>query len=222
LQSTEDTFKDAGDTLTQHAYDALLYELNGLLGFSTFLDAAISITEERLDLGEITASMAKVHSLMPSGGPAQNPDLARAVKDLSRSVEILRNLQHELEWRVREHGQLQALDSLLRTVCKAPPAAKLAKQWQKVKQLRSRLMPRLCHAWQGMSAEMESTETNIETSLERGDEVAARGFLNEYFYDVSSIFLAVDSNLKRFVVKLERINPVLDALLSSPENGSVI
>ena len=70
-----------------------------------------------------------------------------------------------------------------------------------------------------MSDEMESTESNIEAALARSDEVAARGLLNDYFYDVSSIFSAVDSNLKKFVGKLERINPVLDALLSRPQNG---
>ena len=219
LQSTADTFKDAGDTLTQDAYDTILYELNGLLGFSNFLDAAISSTEEQLDLGEVTASMAKVQGLVPTGGPAQNPDLARAVKDLSRSIELLGDLQQELEWRVREHGQFQALDSLLRTICKALPAAKLAKQWQKVKQLRSRLTPVHSQAWQDMSAEIESAESSIEAALTRGDEAAARGLLNDYFYDVSSVFSAVDSNLKKFVGKLERINPVLDALLSNPENG---
>jgi hypothetical protein len=219
LQSTADTFKDAGDTLTQDAYDALLYELNGLLGFANFRDAAISSTEKQLDLGEVTASMAKVQVLMPAGGSAQNPDLARAVKDLSRSVEILRDLQQELKWRVREHGQLQALDLLLRTICKAPAAAKLAKQWQKVKQVRSRLTPPLCQAWQDMSADMESTESNIDAALTRGDEAGARGLLNDYFYDVSSIFSVVNENLKTFVGKLERINPVLDALLCSSENG---
>jgi hypothetical protein len=141
------------------------------------------------------------------------------VKDLSRSVEILRDLQQELKWRVREHGQLQALDLLLRTICKAPAAAKLAKQWQKVKQVRSRLTPPLCQAWQDMSADMESTESNIDAALTRGDEAGARGLLNDYFYDVSSIFSVVNENLKTFVGKLERINPVLDALLCSSENG---
>jgi TIR domain len=219
LQSTADAFKDAGDTLTPDAYDELLYELNGLLGFSNFLDAAIANTEEQLHLGDVTAGMAIVQGLMPAGDSAQNPELARAVRDLSRSVEILRDREKELEWRVREHGQLQSLDLLLRTICKAPPAANLAKQWQKVKQLRSRLTPPLCQAWQDMSAEMETTESNIEAALARGDEAAARGLLNDYFYDVSSIFSLVDSNLKNFVGKLQRINPVLDALLGSSEYG---
>jgi hypothetical protein len=218
LQWTADAFRGAGDTLTQDAYDTILYELNGLLGFSNFLDAAISSTEEQLDLGEVAASIAKVQGLMPAGGPAQNPDLATAVKGLSQSIEILRDLQQELEWRVREHGQFQALDLLLRTICKAPPAAKLAKQWQKVKQLRSRLTNPLCQAWQDMSAEIEGAESNIEAALARGDEAAARGLLNEYFYDVGSVFSVVNSNLKKFVRKLANINPTLDALLRNPEN----
>jgi hypothetical protein len=214
LQSTADTFKDAGDTLTQEAYDNLLFELSGLLGFSSFLDGAISKTEEQLDLADVTARMARVQGLLPVDDSAQDPDLGRALKDFSRSVETLRAIQLELEWRVREHGQFQALDSLLRTICKAP-GPKLAKQWQKVKQLRSGLAFR--EPWQENHADIEITESEIEVAFVKGDGDAARGLLSQYFYDISSVFLGVDADLKRFVGKLNRINPVLDALLTTSD-----
>jgi TIR domain len=215
LQSTADTFKDAGDALSQDAYDRLLNELKGVLGFSSFLDGAIAATEEKLGLRHVTKMIAKVRDLIPADGSVQDPDLDRAVSDFSRSVEILHDMHRELEKRVHEHGQFQALDTLLRAICNTP-MARLADQWKKVKQARSRLTSPLPQSWQNMSADIESTESSIEAALANGDVHAARGLINDYFYEVSKVFFGVDAELKKFVLKLERINPVLDGLLLTP------
>jgi hypothetical protein len=216
LQSTTDAFKDAGDAPSQDAYDILLSELNGLLYFANFLDGAISIIKDQLDLDEIAVSIGKVQDLMPVDYSVDDPDLENAIRSFSRSVQVLRDMQRELDWRVREHKQFQVLDSQLRMICKGN-SAQPSKHWKKVKQLRSLLTQPLPDAWQ--DKDLETTESKIDAAILECDEPKVGEMINQYFSDVSSVFYYVDKDLKKFVGRLNQINPELDALLGASRNG---
>ena len=68
---------------------------------------------------------------------------------------------------------------------------------------------------------MKSTESEIEDALMQGEFDKARDLLNKYSLEVGVVFVLVDAGLKRFIqeLHLEKINPVLDSVLSSYENG---
>jgi hypothetical protein len=214
LQLTGEAIMDANKELTQDAFQVLIYRLNGLLSFSSFLNAAIGEAEKFLKLRDATSGMAEVQRLIPEDTAGQDSDLASAMRDFSRSVEMLRNMQQELESRVHEHGQFQDLDMRLRVICEAPPTlppATLLKDWRKVKELRSSLTPPLS------TDEMRSMESEIEAAL-NGNDNTARDVLKDYHYEVSNAFFRIDSDLKNFMGQLKTLNPVVDALIGASED----
>jgi TIR domain len=215
LQVTEEAFNEAGDKLNQDAYDSLIDALKGLLHFSDFLDGAISDSERKLHLEAVTKTMSTLRPLMPVND-LEDLDLQSAIRDFSQSLVFLNRMQQELETRVREHRQFQALCSLLRTICDGP-AAKPARQWQRVKQSRSMLLVPLPQAWQ--DNELENTGALIESAVQDGREGDARDLLNQYLSDVGSVFFFVDTDLKKLISRLATINPMLDALIDGPARG---
>lgn len=176
LQSTEDAFnnaRDAGDKLTQDAYGKLLYELNSLIEFTSYLDGAISAIEKHLESDDVARKLEEC--ILPARS-SQEPRFESIVAEFTRNVQALKDIQQELEQRVLEHRKFQALDWRLRVICKGR-ALDLANQWQIVKQLRSQLPQPRPQAWQDISADIESTESAIEAAL-LTDEGTTRDLLN--------------------------------------------
>jgi hypothetical protein len=224
LKLTADAFKKAeiaGDRLTEDACSALGYELRYLLGCSSFLHGAIAQTEERLRLGDITAGVARILAIInpPDRLQRLDPALERAIKRLSEDLKKLIKIQQELELRVREHARFQALDTLLRAATEAP-AASLIMHWEIVKRSRSNLILRspIQETWSEQTT--KTIESDIEAALTQGKYDQARHLLELYSEDVAYAFATVNADLKKFItdLNLREIGPVLDALLSIPEN----
>ena len=137
-----------------------------------------------------------------------------------QGIEALHRLRDELIQRTQEHGQLQSLDSKLRTVCLGgAPAGTLAGEWTRVKRVRARLAGPGSPELQAAAEELLYLETAIDEALAAGDERRAFELVRDYFRAVVSVFRDVDTSLKEFSMRLTAVNQALKAILDVLDAG---
>jgi hypothetical protein len=218
LESSAEAFREAVDAPSETALTSVIGELNGLLAsVSPKLDVTIETAASELRLDRVIALMVAVQGMLPT---ATDATLDGTVKDFVEGIDVLRSMQDELSRRVREHGLLQRLDSELRLICVAGPKPKtLAKEWERVKRVRSKLVPPHSAVLDEANADLKAFESDIEAAVARNDEQAALNHLRAYFASVSSVFQNVDSGLKEFTLELSELGPSLRAILTTSDNG---
>src|SRR6266849_4798030 len=217
LESTAEAFQTAANTPSEAAHARVRGELNGLLSFvSPRLDTAISMTATELRLDHLIELMRKVGDKLPSATLGQDQARQRKVQDFIAGVDELTRLRDKLTQHVREHGQLQQLDSKLRTICAGGfIAGSLASEWDRVKKVRFKLAPPFSPAVDEANAVLKELESCIGAAVLQDDEQAALKLLREYFRSVSSVFRDVDSSFKEFALGLSHLRPSLKVVLDT-------
>jgi hypothetical protein len=217
LESTAEAFQVASKTPNEAAHARVCGELNGLLSsVSPRLDTAISLSATELRLDHLIELMSKVRDELASAASGQDQARQRKVQDFIAGVDELARLSDKLTQHVREHEQLQQLDSKLRTICCGGPiVGPLAREWERVKRVRSKLAPPFSPAVDEANAVLEQLESSIETAVVRDDEQAALKLFREYFRSVSSVFRDVDSSFKEFALGLSHLRPSLKVVLDT-------
>jgi len=212
LDSTTAAFKAAVDAPSEAAYGCVVCELNGLLsGMPSQLDLGIAEAATGLNLDRLVELMTRVRDTLPATAAGKDSELEPFVQ----GIDALMRLRDELTRRVAEHGQLQRLDSKLRTVCVGGTIpGMLAGEWGRIKLARSRLAPPLSPAMGAVNDDLEAIEFEIEALLGRGDEQVALDLVKEYFGAVSSVFRRVDGSLKEFCLRLSAVSQPLKTILS--------
>jgi hypothetical protein len=187
----------------------LLGELNTLIsGPPTRLDVAISDAAGDVDLDRLVDLMTTVRGTLGSS-PAD-----ATLSGFVQGIDALQRLRDELRQRTQEHGQLQSLDSKLRTVCLGgTPAGTLVAEWMRIKRVRARLTGPGSPEFQAASAELIELEAAVEAALGTGDERHAFDLVQDYFRAVGSVFRDVDTSLKDFCLRLAGVNRALKAIL---------
>lgn len=217
LKSAGETFQAAVDTPNQAAHARVCGELNGLLSFvSPALDTAISMTAAELSLDRLVALMSTVRVELPAVTSDQDRERQRDIHDFGSGIDELARLHSKLTQHVHEHGQLQRLDLRLRSLCASGTVpGLLAKEWERVKRVRSGLSTPHSPAVDEANGLLIQQEAFIEAALEGEDETAALDLLREYFRSVSSVFRDVDGSFKEFTLGLTRLRPSLKQVLDS-------
>jgi len=131
-----------------------------------------------------------------------------------QGIDALGRLRDELSQRVQEHGQLQRLDSKLRTVCVGGASAgTLSGEWGRIKLVRARLSLPVAAELQAANDDLIALEGEIEAALTKGEEAAAFDLVREYFRAVGSVFRGVDRSLKEFCMRLSDVSQPLKSVL---------
>lgn len=212
LASVADAFEEAlgapGDT---EARERLKGELRTLLtGLHPRLNDGIVQAANDLNitrLVDLLTTVQKNASTVSSGDDLK-------LKPFLEGIDALQRLRDELLRRVREHSQLQELDSKLRTVCNAKtPFGQLAKEWRRIKEIRDQLSPPFFSELQEVNEELLDIERDVETAVEGTDGQAALDFMREYFRSVGQAFSAEDTSLKDFCIELSEVSQPLKAIL---------
>ena len=209
LASVDEAFQATKDAPGEASAARIAGELNALVsGPPTRLDVAISDAARDLSLERLVGLMDDVCTILGS-----NADKA-TLPSFVQGIEALHRLRDELSQRTREHGQLQSLDSKLRTVCLggASPGT-LSGEWARVKRVRARLTGPGSSELQEASEEWLYLETAIDEALAAADERRAFELVRDYFRAVVSVFRDVDNSLKEFSLRLTAVNQALKAIL---------
>jgi hypothetical protein len=207
-----------GVNITQNEVDELLSGLRDLRRLADFFDAFICGSEKHLRLEDVSVRIETVRGLIPENVVTGDPDLENAARQLTNGIEKLLRKQEELNFRVKQHTQFQELDTLLLMNAEAPDDEFLD-DWESAKLLRKGLKPPLPEHWEARVEDIEIAEAEIDAALQQSDLVKARGWLGNYRHHIGRVFFQVDTELKKFVGKLQHVNPVLDELLDGAENG---
>jgi TIR domain len=209
LGSTETSFQAAVDVPGDASFTRLLGELNTLVsGLPTRLDAGISDTARELNLDRLVDLMGKVRDTL--GANAADATLAGFVQ----GIDALQRLRDELGQRVQEHGQLQRLDSKLRTVCVGGTATDaLAGEWARIRRVRERFAAPVSAELQAANADLVALEAEIDAALAGPERDSAFDLVREYFRAVGSVFRDVDRSLKDFCMRLSAVSQPLRAVL---------
>jgi hypothetical protein len=211
LDATETAFQAAVDGPGEDAIARLLFELNTLVsGLPTRMDAGISDAAHELNLDRLVKLMGHVRDMLGVG--SADATLAGFVQ----GIEALHRLRNELGQRVQEHGQLQRLDSKLRTVCLGGAVTgTLVGEWRRIKLVRARLTAPASAELQGANEDLIALEIEIDAALARSDEGAAFNLVGNYFPAVGSVFRDVDRSLKGFCLRLSAVSQPLKLVLDA-------
>ena len=175
-----DAFQGALDHPGPESLAALVGELNALLSsVPPRLDAGIADAAAELDLDRLVEFMTLVRAQLPPPAAAQDSELESFV----RGIDALGRLRDALQQQVGEHTQLQRLDSKLRAVCLGGSGhAGLATEWNRIKLVRSRLVPPWTPPLQMASADLAAIEAEIDQVVTgAGAEQDATDLMREYF-----------------------------------------
>jgi len=210
LKLTKDAFEEAVKAPSDIAFSQVLTELNMLLSsIPPQLDSAISEAARDLGLERLVELLKSVRSTLPSAA-GQDPELT----PFFEAIEALKGLQDKLATGVSEHGQLQRLDTKLRTVCVGGTiVGALAMEWKRIKLVRSKLAPPFSQILLGANDGLVEMEHNIEAALARGEEQASLELLSGYFSVVSNVFQKVDGRLKDLCLSLSDASQPLKTIL---------
>ena len=209
LAATEAAFQAAVSAPGGGATARVLGELHTLVsGLPSRLDAGISDAAHELSLDRLVGLMGTVRNTLSAGAGD------KAVAEFVQGIDALHRLRDELGQRVQEHGQLQRLDSKLRTVCVGGVSAgTLASEWERIKLVRARLTSCVSAELQAANEDLVAMETDIDTALGTGPEGPAFDQVRDYFRAVGSVFRAVDRSLKDFCLRLSAVSQPLKAVL---------
>jgi len=209
LAATEAAFQAAVDDPGEAATARLVGELTTVIsGLPTRLDAGISDAARELNLDRLVELMDTVRATV--GANAADAALAGFLQ----GIDALHRLRDELDQRVQVHGQLQRLDSKLRTVCAGgTPEGALAGEWGRIKLVRTRLAGCVSVELEAVNEDLVALETEIDAALGSGDEGSAFDLVREYFRAVGSVFRDVDTSLKEFCMRLGAVSQPLKAVL---------
>lgn len=196
--------------------DAVSYEqLKGALsillsGLPPRLNDGIVKAAEDLNLNRLVELMNKVQEKASTASPGHDPKL----KPFLQGIDALQRLRDELSRRVKEHTQLQRLDSKLRTVCNAKtPPGELVSEWERIKKERSRLLPPFFPELEEVNEDLIALESVVEAAVARGDGPVALDSMRAYFQAVATVFGAEDTSLKIFCSRLSEVSQPLKAIL---------
>lgn len=210
----------AASTKGERDYQQAVTELEELImTFLMPLDTLIDQTTTRLQLEQLQDLMRSVSELLLQESPAAATD--HELKPLFDATQALQSLRSELAQRVREHGLLQRLDSLLHASLRGlKPGTSdriemtaLVSNWNHIRIIRQRFTPPYSPEVQDAVAIFEELEPEIEVAIARADALAATNRLNGYFNEVSQVFRTVDRNLKDFCSKLRLASSPLKTIL---------
>ncbi len=212
LEMAAAAFQRAVDTPGDaDSYECLKGALQTLLSsLPPRLNDGIVKAAEDLNLNRLVELMNKVQEKVSTASSGHNPK----IKPFLQGIDALQRLRDELSLRVKEHTQLQRLDSKLRTVCNAnTPPGKLADEWGRIKRERSRLLPPFFPELEEANKELIAFESDVEAAVARGDGPAALDSMRAYFQAVATVFFAEDTSLKDFCIRLSEVSQPLKAIL---------
>jgi hypothetical protein len=216
LESSAQAFAAAATTRDEAAHARVRGDLNELLsGVSPKLDDTISMTATELRLDRLVELMGMVRDRLPSAASAQGPAFQVKIQDFIAGLDELARLRDKLMVHVREHSNLQRLDSKLRTVCVGGfKPGTLAREWDRARRIRCDLTTPCSAVVTEASAYLEPLESEIEAAV-GSEEQGALKLMREYFRAVSSLFREVDSRFKEFTLGLSQLRPSLKVVLDS-------
>jgi hypothetical protein len=216
LESSALAFAEAAATPGDAAHARVRGDLNELLsGVSPELDIAIAMTAAELRLDRLVELMGMVRDSLSSAASAPASALQVKVQDFIAGLDELARLRDKLTAHVREHGQLQRLDSKLRAICVGGfKPGSLAREWDRAKRIRCDLPSPCSNVVTEARAYLEPLESEIG-AVASSDEHGAFKLVREYFRAVSSVFREVDRRFKEFTLGLSQLRPSLKAVLDS-------
>ena len=210
-----DTVLAAFDTAvaapTGASYGAVVAALMQLLSnLPARIDATMVATAESLELGHLVELMTTIRSQLTAGDMAA-PEIAPFVE----GVDALDRLRQELAQRVKEHTQLQRLDSKLRAVCTGDFSAPLDKEWSRIMQVRARLVPPFLDELEAVHEDLTALEAEIAAAIASDPKETQMDLVRSYFRTVGKVFREVDRGLLTFSGRLGDVSKPLAALLST-------
>jgi hypothetical protein len=209
LGETEETLQGALTAPSEAGYAGVVARLQTLVSrLPSRLDEGICDTARELSLDRLVQLLRTVRETLEGSGHQER------FASIVQAIDALERLRDELDQRVKEHSQLQRLDSRLRVVCVAgiDPRA-VGKEWTRIKQVRARLAPPFTPDLQAVNEDLAALEGEIDAAVTRAEDSAAWDILREYFRSVASVFRDVDRSLKDFCMRLGGVSKPLKAVL---------
>ena len=209
MKEVEMALQDAMTKKEAWAVDRALAELNTLIaGVPPRIDTSIVNTAANLNLPRLIALMTTVRDMiLPRWGSEKQTEYLPFLA----SISAIDRLKDNLDGAVKQHSQLQILDTTLRTICEGGTVPqRIEAEWRRVNRLRSKIS---ANPWGELTGQLEELAQEIDSTIgaSRYDELPDLFF--EYLQCISTVFKSVDTKLKSFCDTLNELSQPLRTVL---------